>query len=245
MQCKYIRNNMESSTLIKENLFDTMKESLELDYIPLTNFTESGVESLDSKFLQGDAESKKKKKRNKRKKRINASEEGCENTEVPKLENERAAKIVNLARNSLRVQKISENAFIPTRGTLKSAGWDLYSAYDYTVPSRGKELIKTDLSIGIPNGTYARIAARSGLAFNHHIDVGAGVIDYDYRGNVCVLLFNHSEQDFQVRRGDRVAQLILEKIFLCDLLETTSLDETERGGNGFGSTGLNTENTNI
>ena len=81
------------------------------------------------------------------------------------------------------------------------------SAYEYVVPARGKELVKTDHSVAIPKGT-TRVAPRSGLAWKKFIDVGAGVVDYDYRGNVGVILFNHGEEDFVVRKGDRVAQLI-------------------------------------
>ena len=72
-----------------------------------------------------------------------------------------------------------------------------HSAYEYTIPAHGKECIKTDLSIAIPPGTYGRVAPRSGLAAKHFIDTGAGVIDEDYRGNVMVLLFNHSDVDFK------------------------------------------------
>ena len=78
-----------------------------------------------------------------------------------------------------------------------SSSLSLCSAYDCIIPARGKGIAKTDLSIAIPHGTYARIAPRSGLAAKHFIDTGAGVVDEDYRGNVGVVLFNHSDQDFQ------------------------------------------------
>jgi len=80
----------------------------------------------------------------------------------------------------------------------------------------------------------------SGLAVKKHIDVGAGVVDADYRGNVGVVLFNLGTEDFHVSIGDRVAQLILEKILMVDIEEVSSLDDTERGHGGFGSTGVNT-----
>lgn len=99
----------------------------------------------------------------------------------------------------LRVKKISENAVLPVRGSQGAAGYDLASAYECVIPARGKGLVKTDLSIAIPKGTYARVAPRSGLAWKHFIDVGAGVVDYDYRGNVGVILFNHGDADFEVR----------------------------------------------
>lgn len=79
---------------------------------------------------------------------------------------------------------------------------------------------------------------RSGLAWKNSIDVGAGVIDYDYRGNVGVILFNLSDVDFEVKRGDRVAQLILERISMADVQEVAELSDTSRGAGGFGSTGV-------
>ncbi|KAI4388430.1 hypothetical protein MLD38_000756 [Melastoma candidum] len=139
---------------------------------------------------------------------------------------------------SLKVKKLSENAVLPSRGSPLAAGYDLSSAVETKVTARGKALIPTDLSIAIPEGTYARIAPRSGLALKHSIDVGAGVIDGDYRGPVGIILFNHSDIDFEVKPGDRIAQLILEKIMTPDVLEVEDLDETLRGEGGFGSTGV-------
>ncbi|CAI9736087.1 5' [Octopus vulgaris] len=141
------------------------------------------------------------------------------------------------AKQVVKFARLSQNAFIPTRGSPQAAGYDLYSAYEYTVPSKGKLLAKTDLQIALPEGCYGRVAPRSGLALKHFIDVGAGVIDQDYRGNVGVLLFNFSETDFKVNKGDRVAQLVLERIFTAELEECVSLDDTLRGEGGFGSTG--------
>lgn len=92
--------------------------------------------------------------------------------------------------------------------------------------------------MAIPSGHYGRVAPRSGLAVKNSIDTGAGVIDEDYRGNVGVLLFNHSDVDFQINRGDRIAQLVLEKIITPTVVEVDSLDETERNTGGFGSTGV-------
>jgi dUTP pyrophosphatase len=77
----------------------------------------------------------------------------------------------------------------------------------------------------------------------HFIDVGAGVVDYDYRGNVGVVLFNHSDADFSVSRGDRIAQLILERIAMADIEEVEELPSTERGEGGFGSTGIAEQET--
>ena len=141
------------------------------------------------------------------------------------------------AKEILKVKRLSENAIIPTRGSPLSAGYDLSAAAEIVVPARGKALVKTDLAMIIPETCYGRIAPRSGLAWKKHIDVGAGVIDADYRGPVGVVLFNHGENDLEVKRGDRIAQLILEKIAFADIVEVAELDETTRGAGGFGSTG--------
>lgn len=98
--------------------------------------------------------------------------------------------------------------------------------------------IKTDIATAIPSGYYGRVAPRSGLAWKNSIDVGAGVIDEDYRGNVGVILFNHSDVDFKVARGDRIAQLLLEKIITPEVVVVDELVDTERGDGGFGSTGV-------
>ncbi|CAK9827607.1 Deoxyuridine 5'-triphosphate nucleotidohydrolase [Anthophora retusa] len=139
----------------------------------------------------------------------------------------------------LKFARLSDKAFAPTKGSKYAAGYDLRSAYEYIVPASGKQLVKTDLQIEVPEGTYGRIAPRSGLAWKSHVDVGAGVIDADYRGNVGIVLFNHSNEDLKISAGDRVAQLICEKITYPELQEVNSLDITERGEGGFGSTGEN------
>ena len=139
----------------------------------------------------------------------------------------------------LKFAKLSENAYAPTKGLAGAAGFDLRSAYDCIVPAKGKALVKTDIQICVPKGTYGRIAPRSGLAAKHHIDVGAGIVDEDYRGNVGVILFNHAAEDFIIARGDRIAQLVCEKIEYPLLEECKSLQETVRGSGGFGSTGNN------
>ena len=102
--------------------------------------------------------------------------------------------------------------------------------------------MKTGLAISFSAGLYARIAPRLGLALKRFIDVGAGVVDADYRGEVGVVLFNHGDQDFQVKMGDRIAQLILEKIDTPPVKEVHDLDDTVRGSGGFGSTGVQSTN---
>ena len=86
---------------------------------------------------------------------------------------------------------------VPTKGSALAAGYDLYSAEAATIPAHGQGLVSTDISIIVPIGTYGRVAPRSGLAVKHGISTGAGVIDADYRGEVKVVLFNHSEKRFR------------------------------------------------
>ncbi|KOC66474.1 Deoxyuridine 5'-triphosphate nucleotidohydrolase [Habropoda laboriosa] len=137
----------------------------------------------------------------------------------------------------LKFARITDKAFAPTKGSKFAAGFDLRSAYEYVVPACGKELVLTDLQIAVPEGTYGRVAPRSGLAWKNFINIGAGVIDADYRGNVGIVLYNHGNEDFKISAGDRVAQLICEKITYPDLQEVDNLDSTDRGEDGFGSTG--------
>jgi dUTP pyrophosphatase len=138
----------------------------------------------------------------------------------------------------LQVKRLSNNAVIPTRGSEKAAGLDLYATNTATIPPLGKALIATDLSIGIPPGHYARVGPRSGLAWKNQIHVGAGIIDEDYTGHVQVVLFNLNPHEcFIVNPGDRVAQLILEKISIPRLIEVSELGPSNRGNAGFGSTG--------
>lgn len=135
------------------------------------------------------------------------------------------------------VKKLSPSATLPTRGSQFAAGYDLYASHDETVLPGYRSLISTDIAIAIPSGHYARIAPRSGLAWKNGIMVGAGVVDEDYRGEVKVMLFNLGGVDFEVKKGDRIAQLILEKIATPEVKEVEELPETKRGEGGFGSTG--------
>ena len=102
---------------------------------------------------------------------------------------------------------------------------------------RGRALVGTGIALSIPDGLYGRVAPRSGLAVKHCINVGAGVIDPDYTGEVKVVLFNHGTEDFEIKKGDRIAQLILEKCETPMIKEIGLLEETLRGDGGFGSTG--------
>ncbi|KAK6339836.1 Deoxyuridine 5'-triphosphate nucleotidohydrolase [Orbilia javanica] len=138
---------------------------------------------------------------------------------------------------ALLIKKLNDKARTPTRGSAFAAGYDLYASEDTVVPKGGKVLVETGLSMAVPDGCYGRVAPRSGLASKNFIDTGAGVIDADYRGPVKILLFNHSDVDFEIKEGDRVAQLILEKIYTPEIVVVEDLEESARGAGGFGSSG--------
>jgi len=138
---------------------------------------------------------------------------------------------------SLCVKRLTQDAIIPTRGSGSAVGYDLYSTDEVVIPPTHRALVGTSVAILMPNGVYGRVAPRSGLAVKHGIQVGAGVVDPDYTGEVKVVLFNHGDKDFEVKRGERIAQLVLERCETPDVEEIGFLEETERGAGGFGSTG--------
>ena len=139
----------------------------------------------------------------------------------------------------VNIKKLSDNAIIPTQGTRFAAGYDLYAAEDALVNKGCRKLIKTNISMEIFPGYYGRIAPRSGLAYKNGIDVLAGVIDCDYRGDIGVILYNTDDSlDFSVKKGDRIAQIIFESCYTVNFNETKDLRSTSRENSGFGSTGL-------
>ena len=142
----------------------------------------------------------------------------------------------------LKVQKLSNNAALLKRSTDGVARYNLCALQNCTILVGGKGLVQTGLAISFLVGVYARIAPRLGLALKRFIDVGAGVVDADYRGEVGVVFFNHGDQDFEVKMGDRIPQLILEKIDALPVEEVQGLNDTARGSGGFGSTGVNRQN---
>ncbi|KAI5581139.1 hypothetical protein BDE02_08G201600 [Populus trichocarpa] len=157
---------------------------------------------------------------------------------IPKLQQNGVNEAAPIPSSLLKVKKLSESAALPSRCSLLAAGYDLFRVPQRQVPARGKALIPTDLSIAIPQLSFVVLAPISRLVWKHSIDVGAGVIDADYRGPVGVILFNHFNVDFEVKVGHRIVQLILEKNVTPDVMEVEDLDATVKGVGGFGSTGV-------
>jgi dUTP pyrophosphatase len=145
----------------------------------------------------------------------------------------------------MQVALIKENAVAPKRANRTDAGADLSSCVSAIVPAHGQVCVDTGVAVHFPQNYYGRVAPRSGLAFKNSIDVLAGVIDYGYNDSIKVILFNHSDKDFQVSPGDRIAQLVIESIFIpsdIQIVEYSDLvnnkKDNTRNLDGFGSTGV-------
>ena len=129
---------------------------------------------------------------------------------------------------------MSSQAVIPTRATEHSVGLDFYSPSDYIMPPCSHLHIPTQIMVKIPLGNYGRLASKSGLSMIHQVHVGAGVIDPDYTGEVKILLINAAPCYHFIKRGDPIAQLILEKVSLPILKRVDELPPTKRGEHGCG-----------
>lgn len=144
--------------------------------------------------------------------------------------------------SQFKVYKKNPLAVIPIRADHGAAGYDLSSIEETIVPANGQKIIDTGLVFEFPADCYGRIAPRSGLAARNSIMVMAGVVDSSYRDSIKVILFNHNTRDLHINVGDRIAQIIFEKIYTpkeFEVVETfEQLSNTERGTGGFGSTGI-------
>ena len=138
----------------------------------------------------------------------------------------------------LNFKRLDPKATLPTRGSVAAAGLDLYSIEDITIPPKQRALARPGLAGAVPAGFYGRVAPRSGLAVKNGLDVLAGVIDSDYRGEVCCALLNTGDETIELPQGSRLCQLIIEQIITPSPAWVDDLDETSRGEGGFGSTGV-------
>lgn len=141
----------------------------------------------------------------------------------------------------MKVKLLNDLAKVPTRGSEEAAGWDLYAAIDHVVMllPHTTEKIDTGIAIELPKNTFGAIYARSGLATKQGLRPAncVGIVDSDYRGPVIVALHNDSDHTKIVHPGDRIAQLIVTLYVNGDITVVENLSDTERGNNGFGSTG--------
>ncbi len=142
----------------------------------------------------------------------------------------------------LKIRKLREGATIPRRATEGAAGMDLYACIDENITLAPQQLVivPTGIAIELPDsGCAAFLYARSGLGVKHGICLGngVGVIDSDYRGEVCVGLCNVSDKPYVIAPGERIAQMVIAPVFTPDVVEVSELSDTQRGAGGFGSTG--------
>ena len=139
--------------------------------------------------------------------------------------------------DTLRFQRLDPRAVLPTRGSSFAAGLDICSIEDLLIEPHQRATARTGLALAIPHGFYGRVAPRSGLAAKQGLDVLAGVIDSDYRGELCCVLYNTGDAAISLPAGSKICQLIIEKIITPQAAWVNDLDETARGAGGFGSTG--------
>ena len=137
----------------------------------------------------------------------------------------------------IKVQRLNSEAIIPTKANLSDAGCDLYAAEDAIIDPSARELISTGVAIAVPEGFVGLIWDRSSMAAKRGVHRFAGVIDSGYRGEIKVCLWNASDRYCVVNRGERIAQILFQQVPPFTLIEVFSLDDTDRGRGGFGSSG--------
>jgi dUTP pyrophosphatase len=138
----------------------------------------------------------------------------------------------------VQIQLNHFNAKKPTKGSEHAAGYDLFAIEEMTIRKGQWAAVETGVALQIPPGYYAKIEARSGLAAKRGIETLAGVIDSDFRGSIKAILLNNCDLDFIIHAGDRVAQIIFLKHESPELVEVNFLSASQRGQNGFGSSGI-------
>jgi dUTP pyrophosphatase len=140
---------------------------------------------------------------------------------------------------NVKILKVDKELPTPKYAHHGDAGMDVYSAEDYVLKPSEKKIFSTGLKFEIPEGYELQVRPRSGLAAKYGITVlnSPGTLDFQYRGILGVILINHSKEDFEVKRGERIAQIVFNKFETAELIEVDELSETTRGEGGFGSTG--------
>ena len=147
---------------------------------------------------------------------------------------------MELLGREIKIKLLNDNATLPKRATEFSSGFDLFSAENTTLKKREYKAISTAISISMPIDIEGQIRPRSGLAINHGITLlnSPGTIDPDYRGEIKIILINHSDNDFFIEKGMRIAQIVFTPFVIPIFSMVEELPKTERGEGGFGSTGL-------
>lgn len=137
----------------------------------------------------------------------------------------------------LSFKRLDPRATLPARGSSQAAGLDIYCLDEVAIEPKQRALVRTGLAVAIPEGYYGRVAPRSGLATKQGLDVLAGVIDSDYRGELSCLLLNTGDETIHLPAQSKICQLIVERIITPTAVWADEISDTERGSGGFGSTG--------
>jgi len=154
------------------------------------------------------------------------------------MNNDEMKQIYNYNDNNKRTRFTVDNPnHKPFKKHDSDAGFDIKSNENVVIPANSYAIVSTCLKVAIPEGYVGILKSRSGMACKHGVETGAGVIDCSYRGYINVKLYNTSNKDYTVKIGDKITQMLIQKVNLLDWIEVDNLDETERGSNGFGSTG--------
>jgi dUTP pyrophosphatase len=137
----------------------------------------------------------------------------------------------------ISVKLLENNAKMPTRANVNDAGWDLYSTINTIIPSKQRKTVNTGIALEMPEHMAGLIWPRSGLSVKRGIDVLAGVVDSGYRGEIMVSLYNTSDENVSISRGDRIAQIIFQEVPRIMMINQEGLGSSQRGCKGFGSSG--------
>jgi dUTP pyrophosphatase len=138
----------------------------------------------------------------------------------------------------VRIQKLDLNATIPSYAHPGDAGMDIYSNEDATIAPGERSAVKTGIAMAVPEGYVALVWDKSGRALKEGLTTMAGVVDSGYRGEVMIVMLNTSTSDAEIKKGQKLAQILVQPVASPELVEVESLDESSRGTGGFGSTGL-------
>lgn len=140
----------------------------------------------------------------------------------------------------IKIKKLCEDAIIPSYSHKGDAGVDIYSIKDYLLKPFERILVSTGISIAIPSGYEAQIRPKSGLSLKKGISIvnTPGTVDSGYRGEIGVIAINLGNEDFKIGKGEKIAQMVFNKVEEAEFREVNELDDTSRGEGGFGSTGL-------
>jgi len=137
----------------------------------------------------------------------------------------------------VKIKKLKENAIIPAYAHTGDAAMDLFSTENYLVPAGKRHLVSTGIAMELPEGYFASIRGKSGLAYKKGISILGGVIEYTYRGEYGVIVLNTGEEDFEIKEGDKIAQVVIQPVASADVEEVGELSESFRGEGAWGSTG--------